>query len=85
MINNTVPNSHDAQLAMSKPCLIGFTEAEGSFCEGSGSDSRIVHVFTITQKLDPRCGANRCFTATRHTLHNKSQIYFGWVLFNRNH
>jgi hypothetical protein len=37
---------------MSKPWLIGFTEAEGSFFIGKKGGNRYVHYFVITQKLD---------------------------------
>jgi LAGLIDADG endonuclease/Cytochrome C and Quinol oxidase polypeptide I len=37
---------------MSKPWLVGFTEAEGSFYLTSKDSKRIVHGFGITQKLD---------------------------------
>ena len=37
---------------MSKPWLIGFTEAEGSFYLVSKTKTRIVHAFEITQSLD---------------------------------
>ena len=37
---------------MSKPWLVGFTEAEGSFYLVSKTNTRMVHAFEITQKLD---------------------------------
>jgi virulence-associated protein VapD len=37
---------------MSKPWLVGFTEAEGSFYLFNKGANRIVHAFEITQKLD---------------------------------
>jgi hypothetical protein len=37
---------------MTKPWLIGFTEAEGSFYLVSKDKTRIVHGFGISQKLD---------------------------------
>jgi len=51
-INNSVNNTTDANLIMSKSWLVGFTEAEGSFYLVSKSENRIVHGFGITQKLD---------------------------------
>jgi Cytochrome C and Quinol oxidase polypeptide I/LAGLIDADG endonuclease len=51
-INNKVENTEDAKVVMSKYWLIGFTEAEGSFYLTKKSNSRLVHVFEITQKLD---------------------------------
>ena len=38
---------------MTKPWLVGFVEAEGSFYLVSKDNSRIVHGFGISQKLDP--------------------------------
>ena len=37
---------------MSKPWLIGFTEAEGSFYLVAKTSYRLTHGFEITQKLD---------------------------------
>jgi hypothetical protein len=37
---------------MSKPWLVGFTEAEGSFFIGKKGGNRYVHYFVVTQKLD---------------------------------
>jgi len=37
---------------MSKPWLIGFTEAEGSFYIVKKGPNRLVHAFEMTQKLD---------------------------------
>jgi hypothetical protein len=45
-------NSEDASKIMSKPWLIGFTEAEGSFYLVFKSANRLCHAFEITQKLD---------------------------------
>ena len=39
-------------MVMSKPWLVGFTEAEGSFYLVAKSNTRLVHAFEITQKLD---------------------------------
>ena len=52
IINNIVSSKEDASLVMSKPWLIGFTEAEGSFFIGKKGENRYVHYFVITQKLD---------------------------------
>jgi len=42
----------DVNLVMTKPWVIGFIEAEGSFYLVSKDSTRIVHGFGITQKLD---------------------------------
>ena len=51
-VNNKVSNTNEANMVMSKAWLIGFTEAEGNFYLVNKSDSRIVHGFEITPKLD---------------------------------
>ena len=45
-------NAINASSIMTKPWLIGFTEAEGSFYLTCKSPTRIVHGFGFTQKLD---------------------------------
>jgi len=54
IVNNEVSDFKSASLVMSKPWLVGFTEAEGSFYLVSYTNTprRIVHGFEITQKLD---------------------------------
>lgn len=52
IINNSVSSLKDAMSVMSKPWLIGFTEAEGSFFIRKKDTNRYTHRFTITQKLD---------------------------------
>lgn len=52
IVNNKVSNSNEANLVISKPWLIGFTEAEGSFYLVNKTKTRIVHGFEINQKLD---------------------------------
>jgi hypothetical protein len=52
IVNNTVSNTNEANMVMSKAWLIGFTEAKGSFYLVNKSKDRIVHGFEITQKLD---------------------------------
>jgi len=42
----------DVKNVISKPWLVGFTEAEGSFYLVSKDSSKIVHGFGISQKLD---------------------------------
>jgi hypothetical protein len=43
---------NDINNVMTKPWLVGFIEAEGSFYLVSKDSSRIVHGFGLTQKLD---------------------------------
>ena len=52
IINNEPSNFDLASKVMSKPWLVGFTEAEGSFYLVAKSSNRLVHGFEITQKLD---------------------------------
>lgn len=42
----------DVSMVMTKPWLVGFIEAEGSFYLVSKDSTRIVHGFGLTQKLD---------------------------------
>ena len=51
-INNSVSTVEDAKKIISKPWLIGFTEAEGSFYIVKKGPARLIHAFEITQKLD---------------------------------
>lgn len=51
-VNNIVSNTNEAIMVMSKPWLIGFTEAEGIFYLVNKTNYRIIHGFEITQKLD---------------------------------
>ena len=51
-INYEIKNTNEANLVMSKPWVIGFTEAEGSFYLVKKSDNRLVHGFEITENLD---------------------------------
>lgn len=50
--NNVISSRKEASMIMSKPWLVGFTEAEGSFFIGKKGGNRYVHYFVITQKLD---------------------------------
>lgn len=52
IINNIISSRREASLVMSKPWLVGFTEAERSFFIGKKGNNRYVHYFVITQKLD---------------------------------
>lgn len=47
-----VENTFDAKKVISKPWLVGFIEAEGSFYLVSKSRKRLVHAFGLSQKLD---------------------------------
>lgn len=47
-----VSNSQQAKEVITKPWLVGFVEAEGSFYLTSKDKARIVHGFGISQKLD---------------------------------
>lgn len=71
IVNNTLTNVDDANLVMSKPWLIGFTEAEGSFYLVKKSTQRLVHGFEITQKLDPIV-----LLAIRYLLSIKTQVKY---------
>ena len=54
--NNTrlpFENVEDVTCVMTKPWVVGFIEAEGSFYLVSKDKTRIVHGFAISQKLDP--------------------------------
>ena len=52
LVDNNVTNLESASKVMSKPWLIGFTEAKGSFYLVAKSANRLVHAFEITQGLD---------------------------------
>lgn len=52
VINCIVTSKTAAMTVMSKPWLVGFTEAEGSFYLVTKEKGRLVHGFEITQKLD---------------------------------
>jgi len=56
---------------MSKPWLIGFVEAEGSFYLVYKEANRIVHGFGITQKLDVVV-----LEAIRHILHISTKVVY---------
>ena len=46
-------NTQDVSCVMTKPWVVGFIEAEGSFYLVSKDKTRIVHGFSLSQKLDP--------------------------------
>lgn len=50
--NFTLKTVNDLTNVMTKPWLVGFIEAEGSFYLVSKDSTRIVHGFGLTQKLD---------------------------------
>lgn len=56
---------------MTKPWLIGFTEAEGSFYLVKKSESRLVHAFEITQKLD-----EIVLLAIKYILHISTKVHY---------
>jgi len=51
-ISLPIRNTNTVQNIMSKPWIVGFVEAEGSFYLVSKDSKRIVHGFGLTQKLD---------------------------------
>ena len=51
-INLPLKNVNEVKNIMSKPWLVGFIEAEGSFYLVSKDSVRITHAFGLTQKLD---------------------------------
>ena len=64
-------DANEAHKVVSKPWLIGFVEAEGSFYLMSKDANRIVHGFCITQKLD-----GVVLEAIRHVLHISSKVAY---------
>jgi hypothetical protein len=56
---------------ISKPWLVGFVEAEGSFYLVSKDTNRIVHAFGISQKLD-----RIVLEGIRHVLHISTKVIF---------
>lgn len=52
LININVTNLDSTSLVISKPWLVGFTEAKGNFYLLTKSTNRLVHAFEIKQKLD---------------------------------
>jgi hypothetical protein len=69
IVNNDVFDFKSASTVMSKPWLIGFTEAEGSFYLVKNSENRLVHGFEITQKLD-----KIVLTAIKYMLGFKTKV-----------
>jgi len=51
-VENKVSSFESASKVISKAWLVGFTEAKGSFYLVAKSNTRLVHAFEITQKLD---------------------------------
>lgn len=64
-------DANEAHKVMSKPWLVGFVEAEGSFYLVSKDAKRIVHGFGVTQKLDVVV-----LEAIRHILHISTKVVF---------
>ena len=56
---------------MSKSWLVGFTEAEGSFYLVKKSNTRLVHAFEITQKLD-----EIVLIAIKYLLHINTNVQY---------
>lgn len=56
---------------MTKPWLVGFIEAEGSFYLTTKSPTRIAHGFGITQKLD-----KVVLDAIKYTLHITTSVVY---------
>jgi len=52
IVENKVSSFESASKVISKAWLVGFTEAKGSFYLVAKSNTRLVHAFEITQKLD---------------------------------
>ncbi|KAL6766031.1 hypothetical protein ACKKBG_M90145 (mitochondrion) [Auxenochlorella protothecoides x Auxenochlorella symbiontica] len=74
----------DLKLIISKPWLIGFIEAEGSFYLINKDNDRIVHGFGITQKLDPilLCGIRSFFGISAQIRYRVKHNYY--ILDNTN-
>ena len=63
--------THDVTCVMTKPWLVGFIEAEGSFYLVSKDKTRIVHGFGLSQKLD-----SIVLEGIRRILHIPSKVIF---------
>lgn len=68
-VKNQILNFENANKIMSKSWLIGFTEAEGSFYLVNKSETRLVHAFEITQKLD-----EIVLISIKYLLHIKTNV-----------
>jgi LAGLIDADG endonuclease len=66
-----IKSVNDVQNIISKPWLVGFVEAEGSFYLTSKSSTRIVHGFCITQKLD-----KIVLEGIKYTLHISTKVVY---------
>lgn len=66
-----IKNVNDIKNIISKPWLVGFVEAEGSFYLTSKSSTRIIHGFGITQKLD-----KIVLEGIKHTLHISTKVSY---------
>ncbi len=71
LVDNTISNFEKASKVMSKPWLIGFTEAEGSFYLVAKSKDKLVHAFEITQKKD-----KIVLLAIKYILHINTKVQF---------
>jgi hypothetical protein len=61
----------DATSVMTKPWIVGFIEAEGSFYLVSKDSTRIVHGFSLTQKLD-----SIVLESIKYILHIPTEVKF---------
>jgi len=68
-VNLPLKSVNDFIGVMTKPWLVGFIEAEGSFYLVSKSSTRIVHGFGLTQKLD-----KIVLEAIKYTLHIPTSV-----------
>jgi hypothetical protein len=66
-----ITDYNEVNKVISKPWLVGFIEAEGSFYLVSKDANRIVHGFGITQKLD-----KIVLEGIRHILHISTKVVF---------
>jgi hypothetical protein len=66
-----IKDVNEVNQVISKPWLIGFVEADGSFYLVSKSSNRIVHGFGITKKLD-----KIVLEGIRHVLHITTKVIF---------
>ena len=70
-ISLPIRNTNTVQNIMSKPWIVGFVEAEGSFYLVSKDSKRIVHGFGLTQKLD-----NIVLESIRLLLHISTSVKY---------
>ena len=66
-----IKNTNQAKLIITKPWLVGFIEAEGSFYIVKKDSNRYVHGFGITQKLD-----SHILEAIKHIFHINAKVKY---------